>query len=42
MFSIIMPIYNSENYLRDSIESVINQSIGFKENIELILIDDGS
>ncbi|MFS0664456.1 glycosyltransferase family 2 protein [Bacillus mojavensis] len=42
MFSIIMPIYNSEYYLRDSIESVINQSIGFKENIELILIDDGS
>ncbi|MDU0155167.1 glycosyltransferase family 2 protein [Bacillus cabrialesii] len=42
MFSIIMPIYNSENYLRDSIESVINQSIGFKDNIELILIDDGS
>ncbi|MCY7916893.1 glycosyltransferase family 2 protein [Bacillus vallismortis] len=42
MFSIIMPIYNSENYLKESIESVINQSIGFKENIELILIDDGS
>ncbi len=42
MFSIIIPIYNSEYYLRDSIESVINQSIGFKENIELILIDDGS
>lgn len=42
MFSIIMPIYNSENYLEASIESVIQQSIGFKENIELILIDDGS
>ena len=39
--SIIIPIYNSEEYLEDTIENVINQSIGF-ENIELFLIDDCS
>ena len=41
-FSIIMAIYNSESYLNEAIDSVINQSIGFEENIELILVDDGS
>lgn len=39
--SIIIPIYNSEEYLEKTIKNVINQSIGFK-NIELILIDDCS
>lgn len=37
--SIIMPVYNSEKFLKPAIESVLSQS--FKE-IELILIDDGS
>ena len=41
-FSVIIPIYNVESYLEDTIESVINQTIGFKENIELILVNDGS
>ena len=41
-FSIITAIYNSEKYLNESIESVINQDIGFKDNVELILVDDGS
>ena len=41
-FSVIMAIYNTENYLRESIKSLINQDINFKENIELILVDDGS
>ena len=40
--SVIMPIYNSANYLRKAINSVIKQSIGFKNNIQLILINDGS
>ena len=39
--SIIIPFYNSEEYLEDAIESIINQSIGF-ENIQLILVNDGS
>ena len=39
--SIIMPIYNAEKYLERTIQSIINQNIGF-ENIELILVDDSS
>lgn len=38
-FSVIMPIYKVENYLRQSIESVLAQSF---RNFELILVDDGS
>ena len=41
-FSVIIPIYNVEDYLKDAIDSVINQSIGFSENIQLILVNDGS
>ena len=33
--SIVMPFYNSESYIEEAIESVINQTIGF-ENIQLI------
>ncbi len=42
LFSVIIPIYNVEKYLREAVDSVINQTIGFKENIQLILINDGS
>ena len=37
--SIIVPIYNVEQYLEECLNSIINQSI---ENIEVILINDGS
>lgn len=37
--SIIVPIYNVEKFLRECIESLINQSY---ENIEIILINDDS
>jgi len=39
LVSVIVPIYNSEKYLRRCIESIINQSY---KNIEIILINDGS
>lgn len=39
--STIIPIYKVEEYLEETIESVINQSIGF-DNIQLILVNDGS
>ena len=38
-FSIIVPIYNVEQYIRKCLDSIINQSY---ENIEIILVDDGS
>ena len=41
-FSVIVPIYNLELFLDEALSSIVNQSIGFKENIELILINDGS
>lgn len=37
--SVIVPVYNVENYLDDCIKSIINQTY---DNIEVILIDDGS
>lgn len=36
-----MAVYNVEPFLREAIDSVIGQDIGF-ENIQLILVDDGS
>ena len=41
LFSVIISIYNTEKYLEDSINSVLQQSIGFNK-IQMILIDDGS
>ena len=41
LISVIIPVYNAEEYLENAINSIINQSIGF-ENIEMILIDDNS
>lgn len=39
MISVIVPVFNSQNYISRCIESVLNQKIKL---IELILIDDGS
>ena len=38
-FSIIVPIYNVEEYLHQCIESLLNQTY---KNLEIILVDDGS
>ena len=42
IFSVVIPCYNVENYVEDAIDSIINQTFGFEDNIEIILVDDGS
>ena len=37
--SIVIPVYNSEKFLEESIQSVLNQTY---KNIEILTIDDGS
>ena len=37
--SVIMPVYNSENYLREAIDSILNQTF---RDFELVIVDDCS
>ena len=37
--SVVVPVYNTEKYLRECIDSIINQQ---RVSIEIILVDDGS
>lgn len=39
LVSVVIPCYNHESFVQDSIQSVIDQPY---QNIELIIIDDGS
>lgn len=39
LVSVLMPVYNCENYVEDALKSIINQSY---KNIEIIVVDDGS
>lgn len=42
LISVVMPLYNVEPYVGAAIDSVIQQNIGFSDNIEIILVNDGS
>ena len=37
-----MACYNCENYLDETINSLLNQTLSFKDYIEVILVNDGS
>lgn len=39
LISVIIPVYNTQNYLKKCVESFLNQTY---KNIEIILVDDGS
>lgn len=39
LVSIVIPVYNGSNYMREAIDSALNQSY---DNIEVIVVNDGS
>ena len=39
LVSVIIPVYNAENFLRETLESMIGQTY---QNIEILCVDDGS
>ena len=39
--SVIIPVYNAEEYLRDCLDSLLNQTIN-NEEMEVLMINDGS
>lgn len=38
-FSVVIPLYNKENYIQDTIESALNQTFA---DFEIIVVNDGS
>ena len=39
MVSIVIPVYNGENYLKEAIDSALAQTY---KNLEIIVVNDGS
>lgn len=42
LFSVIIACYNCQEYLDETLNSLLNQTLSFKDNIEVILVNDGS
>lgn len=40
--TVIMAVYNVSPFIRDAVESILNQDIGFEKNVQVILVNDGS
>ena len=40
--AVVMAAYNSEDYIGYAIESIINQSLDFRKNIQIIVVNDAS
>ena len=41
-YSVIVPVYNAERFVGEAIESLVDQTLGFEDTIQLILVNDGS
>ena len=39
LISVIIPVYNVEKYIRECLDSIVNQTY---KNLQIILVDDGS
>ena len=42
IFTFIINFCNSERYLEECIESILNQTLDFEENIQLVLVNNDS
>ena len=42
IISVVIPVYNNEKYISTAVDSVLKQPIESRDNIELIIVDDGS
>ena len=41
-YAVVSACYNVADYLNDFLTSLIGQTLGFENNIQVILVDDGS
>ena len=39
LFSVLIPVYNAEEYITETVQSVLKQS---EQDFEIVLLDDGS
>lgn len=37
-----MSVYNVEEFIDEAVESILNQDIGFEENVQIVFVDDGT
>ena len=42
LFSIVMSVYNVESYIEEAVDSLINQTVGFSDNVQIVFVNDGS
>lgn len=42
LFSVVIPVYKVEDYVEETIQSVLPQTVGFEKHIQMILVNDGS
>lgn len=42
IFSVIIPVYNAEAWLTETVDSVISQTIGFLDNIQIVFVNNAT